>query len=96
MAELPYFLLDVADYEADTVHLSIAEDGTFIRLLRLCWRQPGHAMPNDAEWIKRKMRASDEEYSRLIEPIIAEFFAVQDGRIFSERLLTEADGGWQE
>ena len=31
---LPYFPYYVDDYEADTAHLTIAEDGAYIRLLR--------------------------------------------------------------
>lgn len=33
---LPYFPLYVDDYEADTPHLTLEEDGAFSRLLRLC------------------------------------------------------------
>ena len=31
----PYFPLHVADYEAKTAHLTIEEDGAYMRLLRL-------------------------------------------------------------
>ena len=89
---LPYFPLYVDDYEADTAHLTITEDGAYSRLLRLCWRTPGCTIPDDADWIKRRMRVSDEEFVNIVRPIIDEYFAVKNGRVYSERLLKE----WQK
>lgn len=88
---LPYIPLYVADYEADTAHLTIEEDGAYNRLLRLCWRTPGCSVPDDPKWIMRKMRVSADDYYRVVEPVIGEFFTRGMGRVFSARLQAEME-----
>lgn len=88
---VPYIPLYVADYEADTAHLTLEEDGAYTRLLRLCWRTPGCSVPDDPKWIMRKMRVSADDYYRVIEPIIDEFFTRGMGRVFSARLQVEME-----
>lgn len=67
------------------------EDGAYLRLLRLCWRTPGCSVPDDPKWIMRKMRISADDYYRVVEPIINEFFTRGMGRIFNARLQKEND-----
>jgi uncharacterized protein YdaU (DUF1376 family) len=86
---VPYIPLYVADYEADTAHLSIEEDGAYMRLLRLCWRTPGCSVPDDPAWIMRKMRCTADEFHRIVAPLISEFFRKERGRIYSPRLSAE-------
>jgi uncharacterized protein YdaU (DUF1376 family) len=86
---IPYMPLFVADYEADTAHLSPEEDGVYMRLLRLCWRTPGCSVPDDAAWIARMMRVSPEFYAARVAPIIDEFMEREKGRVFSARLQRE-------
>ena len=81
--------LYVGDYEADTAHLTIEEDGAYNRLLRLCWRSPNCMIPNDPEWIARKMRVDLETFHRLVLPLINEFFDVENSMVFSPRALLE-------
>ena len=71
---IPYLPLYVNDFEADTAHLSIAEDGAYNRLLRLCWRSPNCTIPANPDWIRRQLRCSEEEYKTIVSPIIDEFF----------------------
>ena len=66
-------------YEAATAHLTPEEDGIYNRLLRLCWRTPGCSIPNDADWIARRMRM-EGEYEAKIEPILRDFFQIKRGR----------------
>jgi uncharacterized protein YdaU (DUF1376 family) len=77
------------DYEADTAHLTIEEDGAYMRLLRLCWRSPGCCVPNDPGWIMRKMRVDAETYDRIVGPVISEFFQVEKAKVYSPRLSAE-------
>lgn len=86
---IPYLPLYVTDYEADTAHLSVAEDGAYTRLLRLCWRTPGCTIPADHAWVQRRVRASDDEWQAVYLPVLAEFFKVRNARIYSPRLLVE-------
>lgn len=89
--QLPSLPLFVDDYEAATAHLTVEEDGAYIRLLRLCWRTPRCSIPDDADWIMRRMRVDRTTYERLVVPIIAEFFKRARGRIYQKRLMQEFD-----
>jgi uncharacterized protein YdaU (DUF1376 family) len=86
---LPYIPLYVDDYEAATAHLSLIEDGIYNRLLRLCWRTPGCKLPNDRDWIARKIRVSSDGERASLELVLSEFFTVKRGAIFSKRLRAE-------
>lgn len=86
---IPYFPLYVTDYEADTAHLSLEEDGAYNRLLRLCWRTPGCSIPDDPKWIMRRLRVSPEEFDAVVALVIEEFFKSEKGRLFSPRLREE-------
>ena len=86
---LAYFPLYPDDFEADTAHLSLAEDGAFNRLLRLCWRTPGCSVPADRTWVYRRLRAYTEADQAIIETILTEFFREVDGRLSNARLTKE-------
>lgn len=85
MTDLPSMPLYVDDFEAATAHLTIEEDGAYNRLLRLCWRTSGCSIPDDDEWIRRRVRVSQQDYERLFLPIIDEFFIRSRGRVYQKR-----------
>ena len=89
---LPYFPMFPTDFDADTGHLTFAEDGAYNRLLRLSWKCPGAKMPEDMDWIHRRARAVTVEEKALVASVIAEFFTRSGGKIFSRRLTSE----WQK
>lgn len=86
---MPYFPMYPTDFEAKTSHLTLEEDGAYNRLLRLMWMTPGCSLPEDANWICRRMRVDAATFARVIAPLIEEFFKRQNGRIFSPRLREE-------
>ena len=86
---LAYFPMYPDDFEADTAHLTLAEDGAYNRLLRLCWRTPSCSIPTDMEWIYRRMRAANDADKAVIDTVLSEFFTVEKGRFFNARLLRE-------
>lgn len=85
----PYFPMYPADFEADTSHLTLEEDGAYNRLLRLMWMTPGCSLPDDEKWIMRRMRCDEETFERVVAPLISEFMKRSSGRIFSSRLTKE-------
>ena len=85
----PYMPLYVTVFEADTGHLTLAEDGTYNRLLRLCWLTRGCSIPDDPAWIERRMRCGAEEYQNLVAPCLREFFHRRNGRLFQKRQQKE-------
>lgn len=91
MSTHPYIPLYVDDYDAATAHLSVEEDGAYGRLMRLCWRTPGCSLPNDPAWIARKIRLSSEDFARVAQPVLDEFFKLSRGRLVQKRLREEYD-----
>lgn len=86
---LPYFPFYPKDYEAKTAHLTLAEDGAYMRLLRLAWMTPGCSLPDDDAWIKRRMRVSDAEFASVVKVVLDEFFVRKSGRLISQKLTDE-------
>jgi len=86
---LPYFPMYPADFEAKTSHLSIAEDGAYNRLLRICWMTPGCSIPVDEDWIMRRVRAHSDEEKEAVRSVLNEFFKAKGGRFSNARLTKE-------
>ena len=86
---LPYFPMFPTDFETDTSHLTLAEDGAYNRLLRLVWMSPGCSLPDDDAWILRRMRCHSDEDCAVVIGIIDEFFTRSNGRVSNARLTRE-------
>ena len=86
---LPYFPMYPSDFEAKTSHLTIAEDGAYNRLLRICWMTPGCSMPADDVWIMRRARAVSDADQVAVLAVLEEFFDVVNGRYSNARLSRE-------
>lgn len=86
---IPYFPLYPDDFEADTAHLSLAEDGAYNRLLRLSWRSPECKLPDDLPWLFRRLRAVSEGDQATVKAVIKEFFVRKGGKVWNPRLLAE-------
>lgn len=84
---LPYFPLYPTDFEAKTSHLTMAEDGAYNRLLRICWMTPGCTIPTDEAWIMRRVRAHTDAEKDVVRAVLAEFFTVTNGRYSNARLM---------
>ena len=94
MSELPILPLWVNKYDGKTGHLSLEEDGAYMRLLRLCWKTPGCRIPADGKWVQRMMRVDEATYERVVKPILEEFFERKQGYWQSLRLLDEYERAW--
>ena len=89
MTRVPHMPLFVDDFEAATAHLTLEEDGAYNRLLRLCWRSPECAVPNDPAWITRRLRINADTFDRVIVPLLAEFFTLERGKWHQKRQRQE-------
>ncbi|GAB5431268.1 MAG: hypothetical protein EpisKO_06380 [Epibacterium sp.] len=83
---LPYFPMFPSDFEAKTSHLTLAEDGAYNRLLRICWMTPGCSIPADEAWIMRRVRAFTEADKEAVRAVLGEFFTVENGRYSNAKL----------
>lgn len=73
MAALPYMPLFVADYLADTAHLSTIQHGAYLLLIMNYW-QRGGPLPNDDARLSRIVRMSVRNWQQIKAPIV-ELFA---------------------
>ncbi len=89
MAEFPALPVFTDAYMRDCWHLSDAEHGRYFLLLMLIWQTPQCRIPNDREWISRKMRRSPEVFDLELKPLIDEFCKTDGNWITQKRLSKE-------
>lgn len=75
MAALPYMQLYVADYLADTAHLTTEEHGAYLLLLFSYWQT---GKPLRADRLSSVSRLSNERWTD-VERTLSEFFHVENG-----------------
>lgn len=83
----PYMPLFVADYLADTAHLTAAEHGAYLMLVMNYW-QRGKPLPADDRKLARIARMSDDEWAASRDTL-AEFFIEADGVWTHKRVEAE-------
>jgi len=83
----PYMPLFVADYLADTAHLSAAEHGAYLLLIMNYW-QRCKPLPNDDRKLARIARMTDDEWA-VSKDNIAEFFQVSGDEWRHSRIENE-------
>lgn len=82
MAALPYMQLYVADYLADTAHLTTEEHGAYLLLLFNYWQT---GKPLRAERLAAVTRLPNERWI-AVERTLADFFYLQDGLWINDRV----------
>ena len=76
MAALPYIQLYVADYLADTAHLSTEEHGAYLLLIFNYW-QRGKPLPNNDIKLARIARLPNERWTD-VKQTLEEFFNITE------------------
>lgn len=92
MSKRPWFPFYVTDYEGDTAHLTPEEDLVYMRLLRLCWKQPCCSLPNDTEWLMRHLRIAGEVYEQALRIVLDEFFILNRKKRLENNRLKALQG----
>lgn len=82
MAALPYMQLYVADYLADTMHLTTEEHGAYLLLIFNYW-QTGKPIP--VSRLARIARLTNDRWTD-VERTLSEFFIERDGEWMHERI----------
>lgn len=89
MAALPYIQLYVADYLADTAHLSTVEHGAYLLLIFNYWQRGESFKAKDENSLNRRLasvaRMSIDDWSAVKESI-AEFFDTSETEWISGRI----------
>ena len=73
MAEFAALPLFTDAITADCAHLTDDEFGRYMRLLIVMWRSPGCVIPNDPQWICKRLRVDPLQYQQKVKPLIDEF-----------------------
>jgi len=84
MAALPYMQLYVAEYLADTAHLSTLEHGAYLLLLFNYW-QRGKALNSSDARLASVARMSSEQWLS-VKDVLSEFFTVTDTEWIHQRV----------
>jgi uncharacterized protein YdaU (DUF1376 family) len=79
--------LYVADYLADTTHLSTEAHGAYLLLLMVLWKSGGE-LQNDDKILARIVRLSPAKWERIKDDVL-EFFDVVENKIFHNRVTQE-------
>jgi|SRR5579871_1311725 len=86
VAKRPWMPLYIADYLADTQHLSITESGAYLHLIMAYWQyEELHA---NAHALSRICRMTLDEWGG-IEPVLARFFTVTETHWIHHRIEAE-------
>ncbi len=88
MSAPPYMKLYVAEWTADTQHLTCEQDGAYGRLVRAMWRAEG-SLPADPVLLARIAGLEPRRW-REISPQVLELFTLKDGKLAHKRLAKEA------
>ena len=84
MAALPYIQLYVADYLADTAHLTAIEHGVYLLLIMNYW-QRSKPLPNDDLKLAQIGRCKKEEWLKMKNTIL-DFFKVDEKFVIHPRI----------
>ena len=87
MAALPYIQLYVADYLADTAHLTTEEHGAYLLLLFNYWQT---GKPLREERLAAVSRLPNDRWI-CVEKTLSEFFYLQDGLWINDRVEKDLD-----
>lgn len=88
MAALPYMQLYIADYLADTMHLSTEEHGAYLLLMFNYW-QTGRAIPKNR--LAKIARMSNDRWN-AVETSLSEFFNDNGTDWVHERIERDLEG----
>ena len=89
MAALPYMQLYVADYLADTAHLSTVEHGAYLLLIFNYWQRGESFKAKDEQSLNKRLssvaRLSADEWNN-VKTAVEEFFVVSETEWRHERI----------
>jgi uncharacterized protein YdaU (DUF1376 family) len=90
MAALPYMQFYVADYLADTMHLTTEEHGAYLLLIMHYWRT-GESLDGDPERLAAITRLSNERWLSVERTLQRMFNVDPDGRWTHDRIESELE-----
>ncbi len=87
MSSPPYMKLYIADYLAETTHLSVEGHGAYLLLIMAMWRAGGK-LPYDDVRLAKIARCTSDQWASMRDEVL-EFFKVNGGVIRHKRVTEE-------
>lgn len=84
MAAPPYMTVWIADWTADTQHLSCEQDGAYWRLVRAMWRAHGY-LPNNPRKLSQIAGVSLKKWNTIGDDVL-DFFEVEGDHLIHKRV----------
>jgi uncharacterized protein YdaU (DUF1376 family) len=75
-------------YIGDTQHLTLQENGAYLKLLMIAWRSPGCCLPDDDRRLALMLGVTLKVWMKL-KPTVMEFWDLKDGLYYQRRLTSE-------
>lgn len=88
MAKFPAMPFWFDAYWLDCSHLSDAEHGRYLLIMKELWTAPKQRIPNDDQWLSRRFRRNVDAIRSEIKPILKEFCEC-DGNWWSQGRLND-------
>lgn len=91
----PYYIkFHLGDYARDADHLSMLQEGAYLRLMRWYYGT-ARPIPNDLERIYRRCMAMSVEEQQAVRYILEEFFLL-DGPVWRHKRIDEELKAWEK
>lgn len=92
MSARPWFPFYVADYQMDTLDLTLEQHGAYMLLLILSWRRPDGGL--DESDLKRSFQAlaaglHGRTYNAVVPPLLNRFFTLGEDGLYRNKRLEE-------
>lgn len=90
MAEFPQLPIHVQRWLSELSDLSLEEHGVYFLAVMHMWLQPDCGMPNDPEWLRKRLKADPRVWRRLW-PFLLRYMTEIDGRFYQKTLCQERE-----
>jgi uncharacterized protein YdaU (DUF1376 family) len=83
-----YYQFNIAEYRNDTVHLTTLEHGIYRQLIDLLYTSE-ECIPNETQWVIRRLRLASEDEVKALHSVLADFFLLTDEGYTQKRVQAE-------
>lgn len=83
-----YYQFNIAEYRNDTGHLTTLEHGIYRQLIDLLYTSE-ECIPNETQWVIRRLRLASEDEVNALHSVLADFFLLTKDGYTQKRVQVE-------
>lgn len=87
MAELPFMPFDTGAYVSDTLHLTPAQHGAYLKMIIVAWRSPDCKLPSDDAYLARITGLGMRAWGNNRDVLLAFWRVDDDGKLYQPRMV---------